>query len=219
MSQSHASVVQNDIPAFGSTLREVDGVFASDSALQDAIGRLELAGFDRADLSLPHAARAAEPDTPEQGAENPDTEEDASQVRTLVTSLSGAVAAMATSLGVAAGDALVVPALAALAAGLGVTAVVEAVTRRGARAQHAHRESAASHGQLVLAVHLADPGRLGAAEQAMRDAGGTHVESIVRPAAAGLPVPDSEPLDELPVWIPGVRLAYRSQEWAKGMMH
>ncbi len=40
------------------TLREVQAVFGSDAALQDGMDRLQRAGFDRAEISLPHASPA-----------------------------------------------------------------------------------------------------------------------------------------------------------------
>lgn len=208
------------IPQFGDTVREVDGIFSSDAALQEAITRLELAGFDRADLSLPHAAGASQPDSPDQGADDPDTEEDFSQRRTLEASLSGAVAAMAASLGMAATGAAVAPALAtALAAGLGITALAEAVMRVGARSRHAHREMDAAHGDLVLTVHLSDPARLEVADRAMLTAGGMRVESVERAVATGSPAAELKPADDFPLWIPGVRLAYRARDWGRIDLH
>ena len=53
--------------------------------MQDAVARLEMSGFDRADLSLPEAMPPAERATPEAGAKPVDTEEDARQTRTLHT--------------------------------------------------------------------------------------------------------------------------------------
>ena len=43
-------------PAIGE-LHEVRGVFASSEQMQEAIQRLSVSGFDRADLSVPEAAR------------------------------------------------------------------------------------------------------------------------------------------------------------------
>src|SRR5579862_3692060 len=40
-------------PPLPEAVQEVRGFFPSDAALQDAIGRLSMAGFDRADISLP----------------------------------------------------------------------------------------------------------------------------------------------------------------------
>jgi hypothetical protein len=59
--------------------------------MQEAVARLEMAGFDRADLSLSEAMPPAERATPEAGARPVDTEEDAQQTRTLSTG--GAAAA------------------------------------------------------------------------------------------------------------------------------
>ena len=57
-------------PALDQTVFEVQGHFPSDAALQDALTRLNAAGFDRAQLSLPDE-QATDTATPTEGAENP----------------------------------------------------------------------------------------------------------------------------------------------------
>jgi len=84
-------------PAIGA-LHEVRATFGTPEALQEAVGRLETAGFDRADLSLPEIMTGQE--TPDAGARPVDTEEDARQARTLHTSGAAAVAGMAAAGGV-----------------------------------------------------------------------------------------------------------------------
>jgi len=74
--------VTNSGPSLPDSLVEVRGRFASDAALQDAIGRLTLLGFDRSALSVPAAAPDAAHATPEAGAGAPNTEADERQLRT-----------------------------------------------------------------------------------------------------------------------------------------
>ena len=66
-------------PEVSAAVEEVRGIFPSDSALQDAVSRLGVAGFDRADISIPGVAPLTQEATPEQGAENPNTAEDFSK--------------------------------------------------------------------------------------------------------------------------------------------
>ncbi len=84
-------------PAIAPEVHEVQAVFASNAALEDAIGRLREAGFDHADFSLPHAHPAAGEATPEQGADDPVTHDDQQQMRTMETSMAGTVGAFAAA--------------------------------------------------------------------------------------------------------------------------
>ena len=47
-------------PPLASTIHEVQGVFADDSTMQDALSELTLAENDRADFSLPEAQPAGD---------------------------------------------------------------------------------------------------------------------------------------------------------------
>ncbi len=84
-------------PTLGETVEEVQGIFPSDAALQDALGRLRMVGFDHADLSLPTTNPTASEATPDQGAANPLTEDDTRQARTLGTSMAGTIGAIAAA--------------------------------------------------------------------------------------------------------------------------
>jgi hypothetical protein len=167
-------------PQISDAIQEVQGIFPSDSALKDAMSRLTLAGFDRADISIPDAA--ADPNaTPEQSAENPTTEEDSQQARTLHTSLAASVGALAAAGAVIATGGAAAPAVAAAAAGgLGLGGAVQGVTTAAESAQHDTREEAAAKGELVLSVRLQRPDQRAAAEEAMRNAGATRVQAVVR---------------------------------------
>jgi hypothetical protein len=168
-------------PQISDAVQEVQGVFPSDSALQDAISRLGTAGFDRADISIPDASGVGGASTPEQGAENPTTEEDARQTRTLHTSMAATVGAMAAAGTVIATGGAAAPAIAAAAAGgLGLGGAMQGVTSAGKEAEHQTREEAAAKGELVLSVRLKSPDQRTAAEQAMREAGAGRVQGVVR---------------------------------------
>jgi hypothetical protein len=171
--------------AAGGTIREVQGVFPSDAALQQAIAQLTLAGFDRADLSLPHAAPWPEEATPEQGADEPTTEVDARQARTLHTSGAAAVGALAAA-GVTAATGGVAAAVAgaAVVAGAAAGGVAAALSRADDSAQHEKREHAAAAGELVLSVRTPNAAKESEAEAIMRAAKATRVEAVTRQSGA-----------------------------------
>ncbi len=99
---------------------EAQAVFPSDAALQEAISQLDVAGYDRADLSLPHVVTPAAQATPEQGAENPDSDEDNRQMRTLHASGAGSAAALlAAGVVIGSGGAAAPAVAAAVGAGAG----------------------------------------------------------------------------------------------------
>ncbi|HEX2940796.1 MAG TPA: hypothetical protein VHO91_07090, partial [Rhodopila sp.] len=77
-----------------STLREVRATFANSEQLNDAVGRLGVSGFDRADISLPSTMADAALDERSQAAS---TDVDAQQMRTLGASTAATVAALAAA--------------------------------------------------------------------------------------------------------------------------
>jgi hypothetical protein len=171
-------------PVINESVAEVQGIFPSDAAMQDAVGRLTRAGFDRAALSLPAASPHPGDATPNEGAANPDMEDDARQLRTLGSSTAAVVGAVVgAGLTVASGGAAL-PALAA-AAGLGLVGGggVFAASTAASGAQHEERQIAAQEGELVLAVNLRNSGDAPKAEAAMREAGATTVRSVRREGA------------------------------------
>jgi hypothetical protein len=168
-------------PQLSESIQEMQGVFPSDSALQDAISRLTTAGFDRADLSIQDAASEGAEATPEQGAQNPTSEDDSRQARTLHTSLAASVGAMAAAGAVVATGGAAAPAVAAAAAGgLGLGGAMQGVTQATETARHQNREEAAAQGALILSVRLQRPDQRQTAEAAMKDAGATSVQAVVR---------------------------------------
>jgi hypothetical protein len=163
------------------TLREVQAVFASDAALQDGIAGLTLAGFDRAEISLPASNPRPAEATPEQGAEDPDTREDGAQLRTMRTSMAGAAGALAAAgVTIATGGAAAVALVAAAAVGAGAAGVAHTASRVEDGAQHAAREEQAARGELVLSVLAKDAQRQATAVDALRIAGAVRVEPVTR---------------------------------------
>jgi hypothetical protein len=172
----------------GGTIHEVRGIFPSDAALQEAIAQLTLAGFDRADLSLPHATPWPEDATPEQGADEPTTEVDAQQARTLHTSGAAAVGALlAAGVTVATGGVAAAAAGAAVGAGAAAGAVAAALSRGDDSSQHEKREKAAAAGELILSVRTPNAAKEGEAEAIMRAAKATRVDTVVRETAVPPP--------------------------------
>ncbi len=172
-------------PALATEIHEVQGIFASDAALQDAIGRLREAGFDHAELSLPHANPATQEATPEQGADDPLGDDDTRQMRTMGTSMAGTVGAFAAAaVTVATGGAALVAAGAAAAAGVGAAAIAHAVGDAQQAVQHDGREQAAARGELVLAVRTTNDDRRRRAEGLMHAAGATRVAAVDRTTAS-----------------------------------
>ena len=176
-----ASMSSKPGPVINDTVEEVQAIFPSDAALQDAIARLTTAGFDRAALSLPTATPSAATATPEQGAENPNTDTDQRQMRTLHASMAGSVGAMAAAgVVIATGGAALPAVAAAVAAGAGAGALAHGAERAADNIEHEGREQAAAQGDLVLAVNVSDATSQANAEQAMRAAGATRVEAVRR---------------------------------------
>ncbi len=168
-------------PAFGDSIDEVQGVFPSDASLQEAIAHLTQAGFDRADISLPSAHPTGSAATADQGAENPTTDTDETQIRTLQSSMAGTVGALAAAgIVIATGGAALPAVVAAAAIGIGAGAATHAASSAGSEARHEEREADAGAGQLVLSVRIARPEKREQAEAAMRAAGASRIEAVNR---------------------------------------
>jgi hypothetical protein len=160
---------------------EVQAIFPSDAALQEAMSKLALAGYDRADLSLPHTTPPGAEATPEQGADNPEMDVDKQQMRTLHASGAGSAAALlAAGVVIGTGGAAAPAVAAAVAAGAGGALLTEAGSHVADAAQHDSREAAARAGRLVLAVRLRDEKRTEDALDIMRRAGATRAEAVRR---------------------------------------
>jgi hypothetical protein len=157
-------------------IHEVRATFATPEAMQDAVSRLEMSGFDRADLSLPETMPPAEYATPEAGAKPADTEADARQARTLHTSGVAAVAALAAGGAVIATGGAIVPAVAAAVVGGGVAGgAVHAISSAVNSEEQEDRERKAATGTLVLSVRAPNTVKRNEAETILSASGATSV--------------------------------------------
>ncbi len=151
---------------------EVRAHFDDPDWLQDAVSSLSLAGFDRADLSVPESSGTAT--TPETAARPADTEEDARQARTVHTSTGAAVAAMAAAgVMLATGGAAAPAVAAAVAAGGAAGGGIFFISSAANAGEQNTRDADAAAGRLMLAVRAPTPARQAEAEGILRAAGGT----------------------------------------------
>ena len=171
-------------PVVTGAVQEVQGVFPSDAALQDAVSKLTLAGFDHADLSLPATHPPAGQATPDLGAGDVLTDTDIRQTRTMGTSMAGTAGAFAAAgATIATGGAAAVAVAAAAAIGAGSALAANAIGNAADKVTHDERDSAAAAGELVLAVHAATPEKQARATQIMQDAGAAKVATVTRGSA------------------------------------
>ena len=172
-------------PVLTEGVEEVQGVFPSDKALQTAISQLTLAGFDRADFSLPTTKPASSAATPDAGAADPMTDTDVRQARTLGTSMAGYVGAFAAAgATIATGGAAGLAIAAAAAVGAGSALAANAAGNAVDAAQTDTRDTAAAAGELILAVHATTAEKRATVERIMREAGASAVEPVRREGGA-----------------------------------
>jgi hypothetical protein len=145
------------------------------------VGKLTLAGFDRAELSLQVAHPDASRGTPDQGAAAVGTETDTRQMRTLLSSTAGASGAMIGAAITLATGGAALPAVAAAAGGAALLGGgAAAATSAVGDSQKQARDQAAEDGNLVLAVHAASADRAERAEAALHAAGAIRVGRVVQ---------------------------------------
>lgn len=163
-------------PAVGE-LHELRAIFSSSEQMQKAIQRLSASGFDRADLSVPEVGAPAGRSTPESGAMEADTEDDARQARTLHTSTAAAMAALAgAGVTVATGGAAAPAVAAALAAGAAAGGATYAVSSAANEQEQAELDVRASMGRLILSVRAPTAAKRSEAEAILRDSGATDLQ-------------------------------------------
>jgi hypothetical protein len=152
-----------------SGFREVRGTFLHPDAMQDAVDRLSVNGFDRADLTLPTKTELPPADT----------DQDAQQMRTLGASTAATVAALAAAgVTVATGGAAAPAAAAAVAAGGLAGGATYAAQDSANDAEQESREERAREGRLVLAVRTPTAEKQAHAADILRAAGAEHVETF-----------------------------------------
>ena len=160
-------------------LRAMQATFANASQMQDAVSKLSMSGFDRADLSLPSPGLIQGTETVEAGTKPASTEVDARQARTLGASTTGAAAALAAAgITIATGGAAAPVIAAAAIAGGAVGGSVFAVHGAADKHEQIDRDEKAASGNLVLAVRAATEAKRAEAEAILSDAGATEIESI-----------------------------------------
>ena len=167
-------------PALANEVQEIQGKFPNDDALQDALSRLTLLGFDHADFSLPDLNAPTE--TPDEGASAATDDIDTQQVRTMASGLTGATAGVAVA-GVLAATGGVAAPLIAAAAGASALGAAAATTGAGVVADQANsgeRDRLGAEGKLVLAVRTRTAERVSQARQAMEEAGAIEVRNVER---------------------------------------
>ena len=161
------------------SLREVRATFASPDQMQDAVSRLSVSGFDRADLSLPSRGLIEGTETPEAGSKPAATEADARQARTLGASTGAAAPALAAAgITVATGGAAAPAVAAAAVAGGAAGGSVFAVHGAADRMEQTDREAHAAGGDLILAVRAPTEAKRAEAEAILRAAGASNIEPI-----------------------------------------
>jgi hypothetical protein len=161
----------------GGTLREVRASFASPDQMQDAVSKLSVSGFDRADLSLPSPGLVEGTETPETGTQPASTSSDAQQARTLGASTAAAAAALAAAgVTIATGGAAAPAVAAAVVAGGAAGGSVFAVHGAADKMEQHDRDTRAEAGHLVLAVRATTDAKRAEAEAILRASGATSIE-------------------------------------------
>jgi hypothetical protein len=177
MAQTHTTAIPTPQPTPNVTEpHRVVGRFSSSDQMQDAIGRLTLLGFDRADLAILEGAVAG--GTPTVGAEAKTayTDEDAQQARTLHVSGAATVAALAgAAITIGTGGVAAAAVGVALAAGAAAGGGAFAATTVANEDEQRDRDGKASTGALVLTVQIKNAELQAKAEAALRDAGATDI--------------------------------------------
>lgn len=168
-------------PGLGAAVHEVQGTFPDDATMQGALSQLTLAGYDRADFSLPEDQPAGEPATPNETAEPPTDDVDKRQLRTMGASMAGyagAVAAAGATLATGGAAGLAVAAAAAIGVGTGATA--NAAGNAADNAQVEARNQRGREGRLILAVRTTTSDQVNQVTGLMQQAGASKTEPVTR---------------------------------------
>lgn len=174
MSENIENVEQ---PALSDDVQELQASFPNDAALQTAIGELELAGFDHADLSLPDAE--APVDTPD-SAEAATDHVDRGQLRTMASGMAGTAAGMVAAGVIVATGGLAAPVVAAVggASALGTIAVTSGASAAKDAADAKTRDELGAAGKLILAVRIRSADWREKALNVFQAAGATAITAI-----------------------------------------
>lgn len=168
-------------PAHQATVHEVQGVFPDDATMQDALSQLTLAGYDRADFSLPEEQPAGEPATPNESADPATDDADKRQLRTLGTSMAGYAGAVAVAgATLATGGAAGIAVAAAAAVGAGTAAAANTAGQAVDAAQVEERNRRGREGRLILAVRTTTPEQVSQVIDLMQKTGAIKTNSVER---------------------------------------
>lgn len=168
-------------PAHQATVREVQGVFPDDATMQDALSQLTLAGYDRADFSLPEEQPAGEMATPNESADPATDDADKRQLRTMGTSMAGYAGAVAVAgATLATGGAAGIAVAAAAAVGAGTAAAANSAGQAADAAQVEERNRRGREGRLILAVRTTTPEQVSQVIDLMQKTGATKTNSVER---------------------------------------
>ncbi len=164
------------------SVQEVQARFRDDAALQVAIEQLGLAGYDRADLSLPE-------DQSGSGLSASSDDVDNQQLRTMGSSMAGAAAAFALAgATIATGGAAGVAVLGAAAIGAGTTAAASAagaaLEDSGDQAGVDQRDQQGAEGLLLLGVRTRGEAQVQQVMTILHAAGATEVRPLAQSEAA-----------------------------------
>lgn len=168
-------------PGHEAAVHEVQGMFPDDPTMQDALSQLTLAGYDRADFSLPEEQAANEVATPNESAEPATDDADKRQLRTMGTSMAGYAGAVAVAgATLATGGAAGLAVAAAAAVGIGTGAAANAAGQAADNAQIEARNQRGREGRLILAVRTTTPEQVEQVKDLMQQAGATKTEAVTR---------------------------------------
>lgn len=178
---SDTTAQSNAGPSQHEAVQEVQGVFPDDDAMQAALSQLTLAGYDRADFSLPEDQAPGEVETPNESASPATDDSDKRQLRTMGTSMAGyagAVAVAGATLATGGAAGLAVAAAAAVGIGTGAAANVAGQAVDGAQVEA--RDARGREGKLILAVRTRTPEQAAQVVGLMEQAGAIRTEEITR---------------------------------------
>lgn len=168
-------------PRHEEAVHEVQGVFPDDATMQDALSQLTLAGYDRADFSLPEEQDANGVATPNESAEPATDDADKRQLRTMGTSMAGYAGAVAVAgATLATGGAAGLAVAAAAAVGIGTGAATNAAGQAADNAQVEARNQRGREGRLILAVRTTTPEQASQVASLMQQAGASKTEAVTR---------------------------------------
>ena len=180
-----SGTTDNQGPALSESVQEIQATFPNDATMQDALGQLGLAGYDRSDFSLPEDQTDPTLQTPSEDAGNPTDDTDKRQLRTMGSDIAGATAAFALAgATIATGGAAGVAALGAAAVGAGAMAAATTSGVAADQADVAKRDQRGAEGRLVLAVRTRDENQARQVMEIVRAAGATDARPVTRSSEA-----------------------------------